>query len=325
MSDRTGDYPLPYPPIIGVSGASGSGKTLLIERLVPLLRKRGARAAVVKHSTRHMEADTPGKDTDRIFKAGADVLGACPSESFARFHGEDISLWQAVRRVAAGCDVCLVEGYRGQAIPRIRIVSTEADSSDADDNQVLFTVTDVPAQVEDVEKIVWDFVEHSHRALPLMGLILPAAPNSSQANAENETKRIVATLAPHVRRVFLSGEGPASSNLGEMDYLLPAPSARMPLAGILSAMRWHPAARWVVAQGNSPLVESCSIELLLSQIRPGVDAVLLCLEENTSADPPLAVYDPTCLPRLEVAAMQGITSPVQALGEDHIARSAVPL
>ena len=115
-------------PIIGVCGPSGSGKTLLIQRLVPRLMQRGLRVAVVKHCTHRIEADTPGKDTDRIFQAGADVLAAGPHESFARFHAANMPLAECVRRIADRCDLVLVEGSRDAAIPKIWLTQEAADA-----------------------------------------------------------------------------------------------------------------------------------------------------------------------------------------------------
>ena len=115
-------------PVIGICGPSGSGKTLLIQQLVPRLVARGLRVAVVKHCTHRIEADRPGKDTDRIFQAGADLLAAGPSESFARFHADQMPLAESVRRLCGKCDLVLVEGSRDAAIPKIWMSREAADA-----------------------------------------------------------------------------------------------------------------------------------------------------------------------------------------------------
>jgi len=318
----------PWPPVLGICSRSGSGKTLLIERLVPRLRRRGARVAVVKHCAHRIEADAPGKDSDRIFRAGADVLAAGRDEAFARFHEPDMPLRQAFRRVAAGCDVCLVEGYRGQDIPRIRVASAEAEAERAGETNVLLTVTDALAQVEAVEAVVWDILERSNRALPAMGLVLPAAGSESgEETAGIAIKQAADALRAHVQRVFLSGEPPALSHLDGINYLLPAPHAKEPLAGILGAMRWHPAARWVVVAGSFSLLKPDFVARLLSHVRVGVDAVLPRLDKETDApaDPPFAVYEPACLPPFEIAALEGVRSAAEALPQARILRPVVPL
>ena len=47
-------------PIVCVIGNSGSGKTSLIERLVPELASRGVRAAYVKHTHHDVPLEAPG-------------------------------------------------------------------------------------------------------------------------------------------------------------------------------------------------------------------------------------------------------------------------
>ena len=146
-------HPMPYPPLIGVSGASGGGKTLLIERLVPLLRKRGARVAVVKHCTHRIESDTPGKDSDRIFQAGADVLAAGPSESFVRIHADHMPLDECLQFLGSGYDVILVEGCRSAAIPKIWI-GPEPDDAGNMPGDVLLTVADATEGLAESEQLV---------------------------------------------------------------------------------------------------------------------------------------------------------------------------
>ncbi len=58
--------------IICIVGASGSGKTFFIERLIPELKKRGIKVVSIKHDIHDkFEMDKPGKDSWRHKKAGA--------------------------------------------------------------------------------------------------------------------------------------------------------------------------------------------------------------------------------------------------------------
>ena len=56
-------------PILGVAGWSGSGKTTLIEALLPELRRRGLRTAVIKHDGHDFAIDQQGKDSWRFTQA----------------------------------------------------------------------------------------------------------------------------------------------------------------------------------------------------------------------------------------------------------------
>ena len=65
-------------PMLGITGYSGSGKTTLLEKLLPQLKQRGLRLAVIKHSHHDAQVDKPGKDSWRMKEAGASqVIMAC--------------------------------------------------------------------------------------------------------------------------------------------------------------------------------------------------------------------------------------------------------
>lgn len=59
------------PFVFAVSGYKNSGKTTLITQLIPELKNRGYKVAVIKHDGHDFEGDVPGTDTYRFQKAGA--------------------------------------------------------------------------------------------------------------------------------------------------------------------------------------------------------------------------------------------------------------
>jgi molybdopterin-guanine dinucleotide biosynthesis protein MobB len=60
-------------PVYSFIAKSGTGKTTLIEKLIPELKSRGLRVAVMKHDAHEFDVDKPGKDSWRMTRAGADV------------------------------------------------------------------------------------------------------------------------------------------------------------------------------------------------------------------------------------------------------------
>ena len=56
---------------IGFIGYSNSGKTTLIEKLIPLFIARGLRVAAIKNAHHGFDMDRPGKDSFRYRDAGA--------------------------------------------------------------------------------------------------------------------------------------------------------------------------------------------------------------------------------------------------------------
>lgn len=101
------------PLVLGVVGRSGSGKTTLIERLIPELTARGLSVATVKRVA-HFDIDTPGKDSWRHSRAGAQAYAVASASRFAfvaDLPGEP-SLRSIVDRYFVGFDVVVCEGYR---------------------------------------------------------------------------------------------------------------------------------------------------------------------------------------------------------------------
>lgn len=58
-------------PLLGFAAYSGTGKTTLLVQLIPELKRRGLRIAVIKHAHHNFDVDKPGKDSYELRKAGA--------------------------------------------------------------------------------------------------------------------------------------------------------------------------------------------------------------------------------------------------------------
>lgn len=136
-------------PVIAVVGWAGSGKTTVIERLVPALKKLGVgRIAVIKH-THHTIVDAPGKDTDRFRLAGASVVGITGPQGAALFcYGEEAMGLEgllALLPTLGPFDLILLEGFKGSRWPKIEVVR-RAVSPDvfSPTEELVAVVADVP-------------------------------------------------------------------------------------------------------------------------------------------------------------------------------------
>lgn len=109
-------------PIITFVGKSGTGKTTLLEQLIPILKARGLRLAVLKHDAHHFEMDKPGKDTYRFTAAGADVVTISNPEKFALIERpqSELTVADIVSRLPT-VDLVLTEGYKHSRYPKIEI------------------------------------------------------------------------------------------------------------------------------------------------------------------------------------------------------------
>ena len=65
---------MPGPLVVGVTGASGSGKTALVAGLLRRLAADGVRAAAVKHAAHGFALDRPESDSTRLAEAGAGIV-----------------------------------------------------------------------------------------------------------------------------------------------------------------------------------------------------------------------------------------------------------
>lgn len=113
-------------PIITFVGKSGTGKTTFLEQLIPVLKARGLRLAVLKHDAHHFEMDKPGKDTYRFTAAGADVVTISNAEKFAMIERPqtELSVADIVARLPQ-VDIVLTEGYKKSHYPKIEIHRAE--------------------------------------------------------------------------------------------------------------------------------------------------------------------------------------------------------
>jgi molybdopterin molybdotransferase len=85
------------------------------------------------------------------------------------------------------------------------------------------------------------------------------------------------------------------------------------MAGVLSAMRWRPGARWLVLACDLAMITPDAVAWLLAQARPGLDAVMPVLPGRPTCEPLFAVYEPTARWFVELAAARGEFSLRRAL------------
>lgn len=113
------------PPVVSIVGKSESGKTTLIEKLIPELKRRGYRVGVIKHAFHEFAFDKPGKDSWRHKAAGAEtVLVAAPNSivMIRNAHGETLD---DLANYFQGMDLILTEGFKHSDKPQIEVFRKE--------------------------------------------------------------------------------------------------------------------------------------------------------------------------------------------------------
>jgi molybdopterin-guanine dinucleotide biosynthesis protein MobB len=100
--------------VAAIVGRQGSGKTTLIERLIPALRARGLSVSTIKHTHHHQfELEPPGKDSHRHRNAGAAEVIIASDSGWARIatSAAPASLQELIGQLRP-VDMVLVEGFK---------------------------------------------------------------------------------------------------------------------------------------------------------------------------------------------------------------------
>lgn len=113
-------------PVLGFAAASGTGKTTLLERLIPMLRQRGLNVGLIKHSHHSFDIDHPGKDSFRLRAAGATPVMLVSRKRRAiitEFAVQDEPRLEDQLKAfdQTGLDLVLVEGFKSEPIPKIEL------------------------------------------------------------------------------------------------------------------------------------------------------------------------------------------------------------
>lgn len=112
-------------PILGFAAYSGTGKTTLLEALLPKLTEAGLRIGMLKHAHHNFDVDKPGKDSYRLRKAGASQMLIASRNRFALMtetpDAEAEFEYLLTRFDEDKLDVVLVEGCKNIAFPKIEL------------------------------------------------------------------------------------------------------------------------------------------------------------------------------------------------------------
>ena len=137
-------------PIVSFVGRSNSGKTTLIERVIPELVRAGYKVATVKHAGHGFDLDTEGKDSWRHKRAGASSVLVLSKGSIAMFadvsdqmNAEDVR----DRFLDHTYDLIIAEGWKHEGYPKIVIVRDQFGEIPVSTEGLLAVVSDQPVNL----------------------------------------------------------------------------------------------------------------------------------------------------------------------------------
>lgn len=113
--------------IVAIVGGSNSGKTTLIEKLIPVFIRQGYRVGTIKHVMHDMVFDQEGKDSLRHARAGAGTVMVDADKQVVLFKSvapESSAkgrLHNYVAQYFSDMDFVLAEGYKKENLPKIEV------------------------------------------------------------------------------------------------------------------------------------------------------------------------------------------------------------
>lgn len=132
------------PPIISVVGKSKSGKTTLIEKLIPALKRRGYRIGTIKHAHRDFDMDKEGKDSWRHKASGAETVMLVSPARIAMVKDHAFEGFEELGRYFEKMDLVITEGFKRRNRPKIEVCRAERNTEPLcrDDENLIALVTD---------------------------------------------------------------------------------------------------------------------------------------------------------------------------------------
>ncbi|MGD9139202.1 MAG: molybdopterin-guanine dinucleotide biosynthesis protein B [Desulfobacterales bacterium] len=157
------------PQTICIVGRSQSGKTTLIEKLIPLLKGRGYRIGTIKHSHHIFDFDKTGKDSWRHKDAGADTVIVASPGKIAMVKNDDHGTLDGLQEFFEDLDLVITEGYKKENKPKIEVVRAARHEEVLlkADRHLVAVVSDMDLKLkvpvfglEDIDKLA-DFIEET--------------------------------------------------------------------------------------------------------------------------------------------------------------------
>jgi molybdopterin-guanine dinucleotide biosynthesis protein B len=165
---------------VGFAGFSGSGKTQLVERLIPALKMRGLRVSVVKHAHHDFDIDHPGKDTYRHREAGAFEVVVASDRRLALMREFEqpgkLTVHHLIAELYDGVDWVLVEGFKHSNLLKVEVWRADVGKPARypDDEFIVAVATDTPDRLpqstlrpvldlDDPDAVAQWLVDNGHR------------------------------------------------------------------------------------------------------------------------------------------------------------------
>lgn len=137
---------------VSITGGSNSGKTQLIQRLIPELKRRGHSVAVIKHCSKGFTLDLKGKDSWKLMQAGSERVAMISKDQVAVLQKIvdklDIRIFR--EKYFHDVDIVLVEGGRNDPdLKKIEVLRRGvSEKIECSPKELMFVVADWDVDVD---------------------------------------------------------------------------------------------------------------------------------------------------------------------------------
>jgi len=136
-------------PVLGFAAYSGTGKTTLLVKLLPMMKLQGLHVAMIKQTHHDFEIDKPGKDSFVLRKAGADQVLLASGRRCALIteyeEEKEPDLIELINQLdLENIDLVLVEGFKHLPFAKIELHRPETGNRliFPEDNSVIAVASD---------------------------------------------------------------------------------------------------------------------------------------------------------------------------------------
>jgi len=148
------------PPVLGFCAQqSGTGKTTLLEQLIPALHSLGIRVSVIKHAHHQFDIDHKGKDSYRLREAGAVQTLVASNQRWALMTelartpnlDNEADLSDLLAKLNPDfTDLVLVEGFKDADIAKIEVYRKGINTENlaTHDKNIIAIATDIALPIQ---------------------------------------------------------------------------------------------------------------------------------------------------------------------------------
>ncbi|MFN7064989.1 MAG: molybdopterin-guanine dinucleotide biosynthesis protein B [Aquificaceae bacterium] len=116
------------PKVVSIVGYHNSGKTTLIEGLIPELQRRGYKVGYIKHDPKgHARTNKEGSDTHRVYRL-LDRVALMSPEGLTLWERKEDNPLELIQDYFSDCHIVILEGWKSlEGIKRVVVGCLEVE------------------------------------------------------------------------------------------------------------------------------------------------------------------------------------------------------